>query len=1462
MAGLHFDITGDNKNLLRNLEGSKQGIRSLTREAEKESSNMDDIMKRIGQSAAAIGVGFSATQLIRDVARVRGEFQQLEVALTTMLGSEEKANALFEQLVNTAAKTPFDLKGVAGGAKQLLAYGVAAEEVNDTIIRLGDIAAGLSIPLGDLVYLYGTTMTQGRLFTQDLRQFMGRGIPLADELAKQFGVAKDEVGELVTAGKVGFPEVQKAIMAMTSEGGKFGGLMEKQSKTITGQISNLQDAVDSMLNDIGKSTQGAISGVLTTTTNLVENYKEVAKAIGGVVAVIGTYKAAMMTITAVKNAQIKMEQQALAQILIGKQAEMDADLKQLVTAGLVNKEKALELQASREEVKVKMQTAIATDRMAQAELVHARASYQNQQIQLALSKQRLRQAREELLLAQASGDAQRIENAQLAVNSAIVKTNEERRTSSNMARQLEIATTNANTTAQEREVIAGQLENATLGTMIKQKLALAKANLKVIATNPYFLAAAAAGALAFGIYKVVTAKSAEEKAIDRVNKKREEENKKTEEQKQNIDKLLGVINDDTETRYNQKKAYEDLAKEVPELTNELSLEAFQAMSAAEQTKKLNEVLESIKISKAESQISEYNRLLSELMASGGSWYNLSLETRDALRNMFGNDWKPNVKEATAFLQKEINNSKAMVDDYNESTKPLEVKIEDAQKAADKAKESFEAAKKAYEEEQKRFQEEQKEFGFALPVRFDIAKAYKNAKEEMLRANSNLQSLLGGGNGNSDTEDEKKDKKYWEDKKKAAEDKIAELDVSDIGGAAWKKLDAEVKEANRMLERFSGKFIEEAKKRDEELLELKRQTAEELSDINKSELDRELSDVQESYAKRMEELAKLEEEWKAAQGGRLTDEQSSALSSGRDAANAVRNRGISDAVNAQMERYKQEKDDEKKHLEDLLEEFETYEQARERIANEYAEKRKQMVNEDGSLKAGFTQGNLDNVNAQQREAEDALDQAMLEKSESYQAWLESIETKTLDSLREALVQAKFALEMATMRGDSKGTATAKAQIDALSKKIKEMETSPKKRSLEDWRNLSEAISEAGDSFEELSEELESMGGDVGKVAGAILKSVGSIGSSTIGLINNITQLTQMSIKGTQETSEESSKAIKGVEKASVILAIISTAVQIITKIINLANQMHDAKYDKVIEENQAKIDSMKKSYEGMQEQLEETFGTGAVQTLQEMNASLEQQNKLIEEQKRAEEEKKKTDESAMQGYDDALEANRKQMEENTKAMEEAIFGDDIKSAIESFAEAYGDAIAEGKDLNQSMKDHAVQMMKQMVQEEIKAYIAGQGKLEALREKMALYFEDGVFSDSEIAAIKAEAEAIGKDLDRKFAWAEDLLAEEDSSSSSSSSKRGIATASQESVDENNGRLMSIQLSMGEIKEQMIYTVTYLASMTSSISSSNHILSDIREQAVRTNGHLEDIVKYTKPLNDKISEVVSAVNRINSK
>ena len=301
MAGLHFDITGDNSNFLRKLEEARNGVATTSKKIEESGMSIEQLYGRMTSAAAGFGVALSAKEIVSNVVRVRGEFQQLEVAFNTMLGSEEKASSLMSQLVNTAAKTPFDLQGVANGAKQMLAYGTAAEDVNDTLVRLGDIAAGLSIPLNDLVWLYGTTMTQGRLFTQDLRQFQGRGIPLADELAKQFGVAKDKVGELVTAGKVGFPEVQKAIEAMTNDGGKFGGLMEAQSKTITGQISNIEDAIDTMYNNIGKSSEGFINEALSGVSYLVENYEEIGRIVLELVGTYGAYKAVLITITALQR---------------------------------------------------------------------------------------------------------------------------------------------------------------------------------------------------------------------------------------------------------------------------------------------------------------------------------------------------------------------------------------------------------------------------------------------------------------------------------------------------------------------------------------------------------------------------------------------------------------------------------------------------------------------------------------------------------------------------------------------------------------------------------------------------------------------------------------------------------------------------------------------------------------------------------------------------------------------------------------------------------------------------------------------------------------------------------------------------------------------------------------------------------------------------------------------------------
>lgn len=271
------------------------GENGLSEAIDKASDSSRELLGLMRQLRDVYGGMFALNQMksfVDEVISVRGEFQQLEVAFNTMLGSKERADALMAQIVDTAARTPFDLQGVAQGAKQLLAYGTASEEVNEKLLMLGDIASGVSAPLGDLVYLYGTTMTQGRMFTQDLRQFQGRGIPLAEELAKQFGVARDEVGKLVSAGKVGAEEFNKAMESLAR--GRFHNLMAEQSKTITGQISNLQDQIQGVFNELGKASEGVIAGTLSGVGFLLENYQKLGKAILSLIAIYGTYRTAVL----------------------------------------------------------------------------------------------------------------------------------------------------------------------------------------------------------------------------------------------------------------------------------------------------------------------------------------------------------------------------------------------------------------------------------------------------------------------------------------------------------------------------------------------------------------------------------------------------------------------------------------------------------------------------------------------------------------------------------------------------------------------------------------------------------------------------------------------------------------------------------------------------------------------------------------------------------------------------------------------------------------------------------------------------------------------------------------------------------------------------------------------------------------------------------------------------------------
>lgn len=295
-GGLGFKATLDIDDFNVSAATMERHIKDFSNTAAQEAAAVEDsfqqMAEKAGQYISYYLIGQGMNNLVSSIVSVRGQFQQLELAFGTMLGSTAKATDLMQQMVDTAAKTPFDLMGVAEGAKQLLAYGVSADKVNDTLVRLGNIASGLSIPLNDIVYLYGTTMVQGRLYAQDVRQFTGRGIPLVKELAEKYHTTADNINAMVSAGKIGFPDVEEVLNKMTNAGGQFYQLMEKQSSSLTGQIANLEDAWDSALNSFGEQTEGALSAGIQGATYIVEHMDDVVRILKSVAIAYGSVKAA------------------------------------------------------------------------------------------------------------------------------------------------------------------------------------------------------------------------------------------------------------------------------------------------------------------------------------------------------------------------------------------------------------------------------------------------------------------------------------------------------------------------------------------------------------------------------------------------------------------------------------------------------------------------------------------------------------------------------------------------------------------------------------------------------------------------------------------------------------------------------------------------------------------------------------------------------------------------------------------------------------------------------------------------------------------------------------------------------------------------------------------------------------------------------------------------------------------
>lgn len=294
MSSIHFESTYNNSKLIRGIEQDNRTVGQWAKSIQAQGAGVENTFRNVARAAEAyISLRF-AIKLGSEIIKVRGEFQQLSIAFETMLGSKAKADQLMQEAIQFAAKTPFTLTDVATNIKQLMAMGIATEDVMGTMKALGDVAAGVSVPISRVAINYGQVATMGKLQGRELRDFAMAGIPLIDELAKNLGKAKNEITEMVTAGQIGFKDVEKAFQTMSGEGGKFYNLMEKQNLSVTGQISNLTDKIQVMLNSIGKSNEGLIYSGIAGVGKLVEHYQEILDVLKVLALTYGTYKAAVI----------------------------------------------------------------------------------------------------------------------------------------------------------------------------------------------------------------------------------------------------------------------------------------------------------------------------------------------------------------------------------------------------------------------------------------------------------------------------------------------------------------------------------------------------------------------------------------------------------------------------------------------------------------------------------------------------------------------------------------------------------------------------------------------------------------------------------------------------------------------------------------------------------------------------------------------------------------------------------------------------------------------------------------------------------------------------------------------------------------------------------------------------------------------------------------------------------------
>jgi hypothetical protein len=1348
---INLTVVIDNDEAIRKFRELQKTAKTVTSSVVTDADRMDIAMRRLATTLGQIGVGVSLAGLVKQIAQTRGEFQQLEVAFATLLQSKEKADALMSQMVELAAKTPFDLQGVASGARQLLAYGFAAEDITNTLTRLGNVAAGLGLNLQDLTWLYGTTAVQGRLYTRDVMQFQSRGIDLAGELATQLGKTRAEISQMVTEGKIGFPEVQKAIESMTNEGGKFHNLMQEQSKTITGLISNLGDALDMMFNDLGKSQEGIIAGALKGTISLVENYNQVLDIVAQLVVAYGTYKAALVVLTA-------------------------------------------------------------------TERVHRTVT-----------------------LAHAFG----------------------------------LSTL-----------------QTVMGTLTKKTQALNAALMK----NPYVLIAAAASAFAVTLYKIITAKSAEEIAYEKVNAAIDAYNQKLDEQKNKAEQLHATMQDEVSTAYTKRKAYEELIRLYPELLQRYSEEEIKLLSLIDLTKELNDINDTRKENNLQEQ------------------YDAALEKVKRLDQAIADAMKFGDRTAMAGLSLSYKNAEAELDEYRKQlyelketqkaaewdAAPAEVKIATLQGNIDELKAQNAEIDRLIENARNK----QKEAPYLLPLYGESEDYYQSLKQSNLSQIATKQNEI--SSLRSDRKETNRNKSYWEGQKKEAEAALEAMDVSLKGTAKWNELIAKIAEYDSKIKQYSvsGKTVTDAAKAQKKLSDLILANDKALQqsriDILKDGKQKELAEIDLRTKEEMNKLEQDKSKLKAAQGGIITADQTKYF---QERQSNIQQKNADDRAAIELKYaqeldkiYKQitddtlsEEDRRIKGIKDKYEEFRkwvedalkagniTKEQATDlgikidqaEIAaslNTIVEKYGTMEDKIAKIREKHAKdretatknGRSDLIPQIDKHETEEIGQIKVDELMKTDDWINLFQNldalssreirRIIDNINEQLKNADF------------DPINLKAITDQLDQAA---ETAVKKNPFSNvvtgFRDYKKAMQEAvrlREKYNQTQKESDKQAADQAELnaitkkqkawqnAQAAAAETSQLIGAVSGMLGNMGVDVPAEVEGLMGALD--SFASMDITKP---FSIVTGAIGGIANLIGGIFGGGDRRKERNIQRLQDQIDALEKSYDELGEAIEEAYSTDASELIEQQNELLEQQKILIQNQIAEERSKKDTDEERIKEWENQIDEINKQIEENKEKALDAIFGEDLKSAIDNFATAYADAWANGEDRARTARDVVRNMMRQMVIESIKSAIQSSEAMKKFREKLQEFWLDGVFSAEEQEEAYKMADDLQKYLDDKYGWAGSLLSDNQASTQNATS-RGFQAMSQDTGDELNGRFTDMQGKMNIL-------VNGMELLRSINMDTRNVTFDIRDIMIQLNGNVADIRTYTRIL-PAMGETLVAINR----